>query len=449
MPRLTAFRVLRSGSPTPMRLLEAAAEEAGLDPRDRGLARKLVGTEVRHRGTLRAILRHFLRGKPSPDFLAHMHLGLVQLVYLDRVPPHAAVNQTVGLVRDTIGQAKVKQANAILRGAQRMLREGTTGDPRRDVVGRELHLAEPLFRDPEEHPLLWAEDALSMPAQLMKRWSARFGDERARALALQALREPPLSVRAVGCTGAELAAELSERGLTPRAGLHPQVLLLPADETETLIASAPFAVGRATVQGETALRAAEAALEAGAREGQRVLDLCAAPGGKTAVLAAAGARVTAADVSREKLALVQATLARQGLDDAVECVLNAPGALDPAHTEPFDTVLVDAPCTNTGVLAARPEARWRFGPKAKQELVALQAGLLRQGAALVRPGGRLVWSTCALEPDENRRQVDALLAERPDLRLEADAETLPDTATTQTEGAGPVDGGYFARLVRS
>jgi 16S rRNA (cytosine967-C5)-methyltransferase len=100
------------------------------------------------------------------------------------------------------------------------------------------------------------------------------------------------------------------------------------------------------------------------------------------------------------------------------------------------------------VLAARPEARWRFGPKTKQELVALQADLLRQGAALVRPGGRLVWSTCALDPDENRRQLDALVAEQPDFRLETDAETLPDTATTQTEGAGPIDGGYFARLVR-
>jgi 16S rRNA (cytosine967-C5)-methyltransferase len=445
VPRLTAFRVLRSGTPTPMRQLEAAAEHAGLDPRDRGLARKLVGTEVRHRGTLRAILRHFLRGKPSADFLAHMHLGLVQLIYLDRVPPHAAVNQTVGLVRDTVGQAKVKQANAILRGAQRMLCEGTTGDPRRDIVGRELHLAEPLFRDPDEHPLLWAEDALSMPAQLLKRWSARLGWERARELALQALREPPLSVRAVGVSGAELAAELTDKGLSPRPGLHPDVLLFAADETEALLASAAFAVGRATVQGETALRAAEAVA---AREGERVLDLCAAPGGKTAVLAASGARVTAADVSPEKLALVESTLARQGLEGAVERIVNTPGALDPVRTEPFDAVLVDAPCTNTGVLAARPEARWRFGPKTKQELVALQADLLRQGAALVRPGGRLVWSTCALEPDENRRQLDALVAEQPDFRLETDAETLPDTATTQTEGAGPIDGGYFARLVR-
>ena len=445
MPRLTAFRVLRSGSPTPLREVEATAERAGLDPRDRGLARKLVGTEVRHRGTVRAILRHFLRGNPSPDLLAHMHIGICQLVYFDRIPPHAAVNQTVGLVRDTVGQVKVKQANAILRGVQRMLREGAVGDPRRDIVGRELHLGEPLFRDPAEHPLLWAEDALSMPAQLMKRWTARFGEERARKLALQALREPPLSVRAVGADGSELAAELAEKGLSPRPGDHPNVLLLPAEETEAVLASAAFAVGRATIQGETALRAAEALA---ARTGERVLDLCAAPGGKTAVLAGAGAEVTAADVSDAKLALVESTLARLGLEVGAQRVVNGPGAFDPASTEPYDAVLVDAPCTNTGVLAARPEARWRFGPKAKQELVALQAGLLHQGAGLVRPGGRLVWSTCALEPDENRRQVDALLAERDDFQLERDALTLPDPATTQTDGAGPVDGGYFARLVR-
>jgi len=112
-------------------------------------------------------------------------------------------------------------------------------------------------------------------------------------------------------------------------------------------------------------------------------------------------------------------------------------------------VLVDAPCTNTGVLAGRPEARWRFGPAQKRELVELQARLLGEGAALVRPGGRLVWSTCSLDPDENRRQVDAFLAQHAGWSLEADAESLPDLVTTQEQGAGPVDGGYWARLRRA
>ena len=119
--------------------------------------------------------------------------------------------------------------------------------------------------------------------------------------------------------------------------------------------------------------------------------------------------------------------------------------------ELFDAVLVDAPCTNTAVLAQQPEARWRLGPASKRSLLELQATLLRQGADRVRPGGRLVWSTCALDPHENRRAVDRLLAERSELELELEeeAETLPDTATTADEGPGPIDGGYFARLRRS
>ena len=204
MPRQAAWRALRSGSIAPLRAVEQEAARAGLDARDRALARKLVGTEVRHRGTLRAILRHVAHGDLSADLAAHLHIGLVQLVYLDRIPPHAAVGETVGLVRDTIGVTEVEAANAILRAAQRLLREGRSGDPRRDIVGRELALAEPVFRDPSEHPLLWAEDALSMPAAIQKRWNARFGPERARALAEWALAEPPLSVRAVGGSGEEL-----------------------------------------------------------------------------------------------------------------------------------------------------------------------------------------------------------------------------------------------------
>jgi 16S rRNA (cytosine967-C5)-methyltransferase len=442
MPRYVAWRVLRSGEPSPLRAVEEEAARAGLDARDRALARKLVGTEIRRRGTLRAVLRHLARRKLAPDLAAHLHLGLVQLLFLDRVPAHAAVGETVGLVRDTVGATRMPAANAILRAAQRLLREGHSGDPRRDLVGRALSLAEPVFRDPREHPLLWAEDALSMPAAITKRWTARFGPEPARALAEWALEEPPLSVRAARGSGAELLAELQGLGLSSRAGRHPAIALVPAAETDRLLAADAFAEGRATVQGETALRAAEAV---GAREGERVLDLCAAPGGKTAVLAASGARVVAADVSAPKLGLLRATLERLGLADRVELALNTGADLGGAG---FDAVLVDAPCSNTGVLAARPEARWRYGPEAKRELAALQRSLLRQGARHVAPRGRLVWSTCALDADENRRAVTAFLAESPGFELEAESESLPDTQTRQDSGAGPVDGGYFARLAR-
>ena len=154
-----------------------------------------------------------------------------------------------------------------------------------------------------------------------------------------------------------------------------------------------------------------------------------------------GAHATAVDISPGKLERLRRSVERLGVADRVElCLAEEFGQTD------FDAVLVDAPCTNTGVLAQRPEARWRYGPQSKQELRAIQAELLAQGARCTRPGGRLVWSTCALDTDENRRAVDAFLAEHPTWELEQDAEARPDTATNQTSGAGPIDGGYFARL---
>jgi 16S rRNA (cytosine967-C5)-methyltransferase len=444
MPRLTAWTLLRSGSPTPLREVDDAARARGLEPRDRALLRRIVGTEVRRRGTLRALVRHFSQRKPSSDLAAHLHVAFVQAFFMDRVPDHALVSESLLAVRATNGPSGVRAVHAILGQALRARREGRSGDPRRDLEGRELHLEEPFLRDPAEHPLLWIEDALSIPAALAKRWVARHGEATAIALARAALDEPPLSLRATTSGAREaLGEELRAAGCTPRPGLHADMLLVPPEQAEAALASAAFREGRASVQGESALRAAEAVL---ARPGERVLDLCAAPGGKTAVLAAAGAQVSACDPSPERLERVSGTLERLGLAQRVELV-RADGREGGAGD--FDAVLVDAPCTNTGVLAARPEARWRFGPATRRELATLQAELLRAGAARARPGGRLVWSTCSLEPEENRRQVDAFLAEHSGWSLEEDAQSLPDPATDRERGAGPVDGGYWARLRRA
>jgi 16S rRNA (cytosine967-C5)-methyltransferase len=203
--------------------------------------------------------------------------------------------------------------------------------------------------------------------------------------------------------------------------------------------SASFARGEITVQGETALRAAELVE---ARAGERVLDLCAAPGGKTAVLAESGAAVVATDASAERLARLSATLERLSLGDRVEIL--PIDALDGAELSPFDAVLVDAPCSNTGVLAQRPEARWRFGPPSQHALAAVQVELLAHGARHVRPGGRLVYSTCSIEPEENQRRVVAFLETQPDFGLEHEFDALPDPRGER----GPVDGGYAARLRR-
>ena len=440
MVRLAAYEVLRSGSDLPLREVDAAAERRELDARDRGLLRRIVGSEVRYRGTLLALVRHFARGKPNPDLAAHLRIGLCQLFLLDRVPDHAAVSETVRAAADTLGLSKARYVNAVLREAIRRRRPGSSGDPRRDLVGRDLHLEEPVFRDPTEHPLLWAEDALNLPAQLMKGWMKRMGREQAFALARELLTEPPLSLRCVA-PRADVADELAALDVPAREGRHPSILLVDAEHTEAVLRSSSFTAGRVTAQGETALRAAELV---GAREGERVLDACSAPGGKTAVLAGAGAFVVAADDDERRLARVADTAARLHVTDRVVLRPGEPQAILAWEPDGFDAVLVDAPCSNTGVLAQRPGARWRYGPQSRRSLAELQRRLLLQAAEAVRPGGRLVWSTCSLEPEENERRVAELLEQDPRFELETELSALP----APRDPAGPVDGGYAARLRR-
>jgi len=438
MPRLTAWEVLRTGGDAPLRRVTPAAQRVGLDSRDTGLLRRLVGTEVRRRATLRALLGHLARGKPSADLACHLRLGLAQLFFLDRVPDHAAVSETVDAVSRTLGLSKGKYANGVLRSALKLRQEGHVNLPRHDLVGTGWRLAEPVFRDPREHPYLWAEDVLSVPAKLVKGWAGRWGDEEAFRIARCFLSEPALSLR-VGVGEREaVAEELRAAGCTPRASLHERILLCPAGETGAVLAAAPFTEGRLSVQGESALRAAELV---GASPGERVLDLCAAPGGKTAVLAAAGAHVTACDVSESRLARLQETVARLGCSSSVEALEVDPKG--PAPAGPFDAVLVDAPCSNTGVLGARPGARWRWGPASMRSLEELQAALFAHAAPVVRPGGRLVWSTCSLEPRENERCVARFLSDHPGWALDEEISSVP----ADDESVGPVDGGYAARLL--
>lgn len=444
MTRLAAYTILRSGSTTPLRDVDHMSESLDVDPRDRGLLRRIVGTEVRRRATLRAIVHAVAPALKNVELMTHLHIALAQALFLDRIPPHAVLSECSEAVRTTLGPSKVRIAREFIKSIYERIENAQSGDPRRDLVGRNLSFREPVFRDPAQHPLLWAEEALSMPAPMLKRWTARHGEQRAVALARLALDESPLSIRVVRGERADIASELNALGVTTREGQHARILVAPSSAAELVTSSAPFTEGRITIQGESALRAAEAMQ---ARVGEELLDLCAAPGGKTAVLRASGARVVACDASAARLERVTSTLARLQLADGIELHATEFGEALGART--FDGVLVDAPCSNTGVLAQRPEARWRFGPASRAELALVQTRLIDRAAELVRPGGRLVWSTCSLEPEENRRVVDAFLARQPQWSLAEDHESLPDVETTQERGGGPIDGGYFARLVRS
>ncbi|QDU64954.1 transcription antitermination factor NusB [Engelhardtia mirabilis] len=436
--RLAAWEVMRYGGTAPLRELNRIAAQHELEDRDRALLRNLVATTYRRLGTLRALVDQFAQRKPKPEVATALHLGLAQLFFLDRVPDHAAVSSTVDATNAVLDIARGRFVNAVLRSAIRARREGHCGDPRRDIPLTNWHLDEPFMRDPQgANPLLWVTDALSIPSSLAKAWANRFGDETMRRLATDALREPPLSVQVLDEDLESVLIELQTDDLEPLAvGGHS--LLFAPEATGAIVASDLFQRGAITIQGATAARAAALV---GAAEGERILDLCAAPGGKTAVMAAAGAHVVACDVDESKLERLASTVARFGLTERVElCLTDGTSSLGESG---FDAVLIDAPCSNTGVLAARPEARWRYGPKTMRDLRELQARLLREGAERVRPGGRLVWSTCSLEPSENVGQVKGFLSERKDWQLEESFESLPDLTD------GPADGGWAARLRHS
>ena len=439
MTRALAWEILRSGATVPSREVPKYAAQAGLEPRDRALLAHMVRTEVHRRGTLHALVRHFATGRPNRDLSAFLRLGFAQLYFMDRVPSHAAVSETVRAAANHLGLGKGRYVNAVLRQALRSSREETSGDPRRDLVGRTHSFKDPIFADPVEHPYLWMEDALSLPAPLAKRWCKRFGREETIALATASLGDPRLSLRCVRGDREELLAELTQAEIEVHVGGHAATLTAGPAGLASILESAAFREGRLTVQGEAALRAAELC---GAQEGQRWLDLCAAPGGKTAVLAASGAHVLACDVSPEKIERLSETLARLGVSDVVEVRVLEDGAA-PEESD-FDGVLLDVPCSNTGVLARRPEARWRWGPKTRRTLAETQVALLEAGAAKVALGGCLVYSTCSLESDENQQRIRSFLESHEGWELEAESESFPRPNSPE----GPVDGGYACRLRR-
>lgn len=439
MPRDTAYLCLRSGSPTPLREVDRYAAHRGLDERDTALARRLVGTEIRRRGTLRAVLAAMLHQKPKADLSTMLRLGIAQLLFLDRIPDHAAISETVRSVTDHLGLGKGRTANAVLRSVQRAIRPGACGDPTRDVVGRDLRFEFPIFRDPEEHPHLWAEDALSIPSALHKRWTQRMGRETADRLATLALEEPPLSLRLrTERPRDEVRAELEAAGVPCLNGGSPRFLLVAPEHAAAALGSPLFHRGELTVQGEHAFSAARMLPDLA---GRRVLDLCAAPGGKTAAMLEAGpALVVACDLSARRLQRIRTGFQRLGLPIPGLVAMDRVGGLREGVR--FDAVLVDAPCSNTGVLAQRPGAKWRHGPQSQGELVELQRNLLLSASEHVEPGGALVYSTCSLENEENEQQARRFLRERSGWELEEEHRSAPSPMGS----GGPADGGYAVRL---
>lgn len=402
----------------------AAAQRlaAALDPRDLAFARLIALTVLRHRGELAAVLARCLERWPKEALLEALLLsGAAQLLLLG-TPPHAAISLSVDLARRHGATRRFdKLVNAVLR---RLDREGGAARAALDPVASCIP------------PWLWA------------RWRAAYGDDLARAIAAASLVEAPLdvTVRADPHAWAQrLGAEVLPTG-TLRLAERGRVDAMPG-----------FAEGAWWVQDAAAALPARLV---GAASGMRVADLCAAPGGKSLQLAAAGADVTAVDVSPERLALVADNLARTGLK-ATLVAADVRAWRPPAV---FDAVLLDAPCTATGTIRRHPDILHLKRPGDVAALAALQAELIESAVALVRPGGILVFCTCSLEPEEGIEHARRLAA-RPDLEVipitaaelglepqsvtaEGWLRTLPCHLQRATPAASGLDGFFAARWRR-
>ncbi len=430
--------------------LQAAALLADLDSRggtakerwdrDRtGAETALVLGTLRRRGTLDAILQgHASRrlGVLRPPTRAALRTALFELLYLDGAPAHAIVHAAVENVKALGRPGDAPFVNGLLRGIQRGFRKvpaAEATDPRRTLPrdGTAISFKKSVFPDRNHDPAGFLAARGSTALWIAARRLAELGLDRALAcLELQA-RTPDTVVRVVAGREAEARAALSSAGLPLRDGPRPGLLVLPP----SVRASALFEACGALVTVQDAVASLVAPFLA-PPPSSRVLDACAAPGGKTthlAELVGPAGRVVACDVTEERLAMVRENAARLSLDN-IECVL-VPA--DPG--EGFDAALVDAPCSNTGVLARRPEARWRAREKDLRGLAERQLKILRGAAARVRPGGAVVYSTCSLEGEENLGVVESF--------LKRGGFLLEEARTVHAEEGGG-DGGFMARLRR-
>ena len=387
------------------RLLDGAHSSAR-DPRDEALLHELVKGTLRWRGRIDWVLDplvHIGLSQVQPWIRNVLRLGAYQLLFLDRVPAHAAVDEAVKLAHQYGHPGTAGLVNSVLRR----------------LVEQKEAIVLPAGDDPESLAA-WG----SHPRWMVERWLERFGPEATRALLLADNRAARIGLRAnpLRATRAQLLERLVAEGVTAEpAALAPE--LAWAGEHVAPARLQAFRDGLCTIQDESECLVSRLVAP---QAHERILDLCAAPGGKSTHLAELmgdEGEVWAMERSEARAPSIEVAVQRLGLH-AVHVVQG-----DGRHYDfpmPFDRVLVDAPCSGLGVLARRADARWRKGPDVFRELVPIQLDLLQAGGRRARPGGVLVYSVCSFEPEETIDLVERFLHASPQFVLEAAHGFVPD-----------------------
>jgi len=388
--RVAAFNILQQVENGAFSSVLLAAQNSNLQPLDRALCHELVLGVLRWQLSLDRIAEHFSKRRvdslDAPVRIA-LRLGLYQSRFLTRVPASAAVNESVSLVRAARLSSATAFVNAVLR---RAVREAEY-DPAADV----------------SDPLEKIAVQTSHPAWLIERWVNSFGVEEAEAFARANNTAPPTTFRVVAnrASQSEILSRLSAAG----AALDSSGIVNGAWRVSgaTSLLREMSAAGEIYLQDEASQLVADMI---GVKLGERVLDLCAAPGGKTTLMAdRAGdeAFIVASDRSPTRLATVILTTRLHELKSITPLILDATERL-PFERESFDRVLVDAPCSGTGTLRANPEIRWRLAPTDFVTFAQQQKRILSRAVEVLKPGGRLVYSTCSVEREENEEVIETL-----------------------------------------
>lgn len=398
-------------------LLDKELSANSLRGPDRGLLTELVFGVLRRRGTLDHII-HTLAARKSPHgelpIMTLLRLGLYQIFFLDRVPVSAAVNETVNLAKIVAPRA-AGFINAILRRADRE-RESLSW-PNRDTDFTAFLAAR-----------------YSEPRWLIEQWLDQLPGDEVEQLATILLEPPPLTLRAntLRIGRDELIEQLNSGGFPAQptryapCGIHIRTTTHPG--------SLPgFAQGLFTVQDESSQLAAQFLAP---DPGQQVLDLCAAPGGKTTHLAQLmknSGTILACDLDKRKLPRIAETATRLGISTIETMAIDGSHPLNALTGRQFDRILVDAPCTGLGVIRRNPEAKWRLAAADVCRLADLQGTILANASALLAPGGVLLYSTCSTSREENEGVIDDFLSKHTDFMLEDLRKLFPEFAPIITD----------------
>lgn len=406
-------------------LLERELAKGPVSAPDRALTQQLTYGIMRWEKTLEWLIDQKTRQRPEkPVLQVLLRLGLYQLFWLDRIPDHAAVNETVELAKRLGFKSQAGFINAVLRG---FLREREATRQKLD----ELRQREPA-------------KGYSHPDWLYERWRERWGEAEARRLMDWNNAPPPTFARlnTIKTDAQKLTDAWAAEGVQFRPRQFdwiPDNLVFELLEHPSLVTLRTFQEGWFYIQDPSTLLAVR---ELDPQPGESILDMCAAPGGKTTYIAQLirnQGQVIATDLSPSRLDLVRENITRLGATSASTQAWS-PGFSRPG-AQPFDRILLDVPCSNTGVMRRRVELRWRVRPEELPRLITEQRDLLEHAAQLLKLNGTLVYSTCSLEPEENTELIQNFLTTHSDFRLVREQTLLPFRDA--------VDGAYTAKLIRS